>query len=222
MKIGVGDPLRRAIDNSALSLNALGKRSRLNPSSLSRFVREERDLRLSSAWKIADTLNLDLTLIRFLRNAATVTEELEEVVLGAGEQIKVIGSKSRHEPYLAAIETAVKGGSVWYDRLLCGKDISHQLHTHLRRLIDHPKVTVRTTKKPYFGNLTVTDHDCVLVLPAPQVNEFYGIRFTGHTQSLRFSDYFSTVFQAYKEASDQVQDEARLRGLCEKECPERI
>ena len=206
----IDEALREAIRSDSRSLNALSKECHVHPSALSRFVREKRDLRLSSAARVVDALGLDLTLVRFLPDPVAVDAELVSVGSSANEEIKSIGGKSRNVPYLEAIETAVRDRSATYERLITGTSITHYLHSHLDRLLGTPGVKIRATDREYFNHLTVTEYECLMFLPGVEEDHFYGLRFKGHIHSRRFGSYFSNVF----ERSDKVRDPTQLTDLC--------
>lgn len=211
----IDNALREAIENSGRSLNALSKVCHVHVSALARFKKGERDLRLSSAAKVVEALGFDFTLTRFLWSAATISAELEDMVKTTGNKIKVIGTRSRLTSYLSSIETAVEDRSVFYYRLLAGPSITHELHEHLSRLLDSPKVMIRRTPAAYFSHLTITDDECLLLLPAAQRDYLHGMRFSGYAHSLRFSDYFWEVFDTFSREEDQVGNEKTLSDLCE-------
>lgn len=206
------------------SLNALSRESGVPLSSLSRFVNERRDIRLLSASKLIDTLGLDLTLIRFLREPGGVDAALESAVADAVEYINAVGGRARSEPYLRAIETAVTERNVSYARLVTGcpspfrpgSGISHAMHEHLQRLRDAPsrRVRIRQTQKDYFTHLTVTDRECVILLPAGSTESYFGVRLTGYSHSLGFSLYFSEIFGAHDDEAGRLGKDESLAELC--------
>ena len=64
----IDEELRQAINNSDESLRSLASRAGVEASSVVRFVRGERDLRLQIAARIAEALNLHLKPKRLLKS----------------------------------------------------------------------------------------------------------------------------------------------------------
>lgn len=57
----IADQLRDAIERSQMTHYALGKLSGVTPEQIDRFMRQERDLRLETAAKLARALGMRLT-----------------------------------------------------------------------------------------------------------------------------------------------------------------
>lgn len=227
----IDNVLREAVRRSGRSLNTLSRESGVPLSSLSRFVNESRDIRLLSAGKLIDALGLDLTLIQLLREPARVDAALEEIIQDAKQHISAVGNRSWNREYLRAIETAVTKRSVAYSRLLTGYTIGHVMHEHLRRLLQSPcpRVRVRkTTDLRYkdaasdssarmtserIPHMTVTDLECVILLPTASSRSYFGLRLTGYAHALGFNQFFSELFGAYDNEQNRV-DQATLSELC--------
>ena len=205
--------LRSAIRSSGKNLTRIAEESQVTLSSLWRFAEERSDLRLSSASRVAQVLGLDV--VRYLPDPGTVNKELELIANRTKERIEVIGARSRRKPYLAAIEAAVIDRSVSYRRLLAGRYITHELHEHLSKLIDLPNVAFRTTPTEHLSYFTVTDNECLMLLPALRSDEFYGMWFGGPVHSGRFARYFWAIFGAHNSDFSQVRTEGDLITLCE-------
>lgn len=60
----IGDTLRKAIEDSGLSINALSKLSKIPQPTLHKFFVDRRDLRISNADKLAAIFNLSLQPIK--------------------------------------------------------------------------------------------------------------------------------------------------------------
>ena len=211
----IDNVLRDALERSGKTLSQLAKEARVEPASLSRFMSEQREVTLETAGKLIEALGLDLTLVKFLRTREAVHLALEQMISQTREQIRVVGGKSRGKQYLEAIERAVTERSISYHRLLTGPDITHELHEHLAELLGSPVVQIRTAGKVYFGHMTITDRDSLLLLPSARKEDFFALRFSGYVHSVRFTEYFSELFNVYGTKSDRVEDMSTLARLCD-------
>ena len=79
------DLLRRAIQKSGQSLNQLSKACGVDRSRLSRFLRGERDLTLTAAGRVCETLGITLSVP-------------PEIDVAAGEPTKPAPKKARGKP----------------------------------------------------------------------------------------------------------------------------
>lgn len=173
----------------------------------------ERKRRLDTIQNTLDNIVTTYTLgVQYLDDAESVTTELERIVRQADETVMALGAKSRAVRYLKAIENAVAQRAIIYYRLLDGDDITHELHEHLQRLVKAPNVQIAWTPKERFGHLTVTEHECVIVFPAPYRNKLSGLRLPGDMNSRRYTQYFLEAFSE----SLPIRTERSIEILCEK------
>jgi hypothetical protein len=153
---------------------------------------------------------------QYLEDSRTVIGELERIARRADETIMSLGSKSSASGYLNAINEAIHQRDVIYYRLISGTHITHELHEHLRSVVHTANVQMAWTPKEKFGNLTVTEQECILVFPAPYQNQFSGLRLPGETNSRRYIQYFLEAFSK----SFPVRTERSLEVMCEKCSPD--
>jgi hypothetical protein len=173
----------------------------------------ERKRRLDTIQNTLDNI-IDTYILgaQYLDDSESVTTELERVVRQADEIVMALGARSRAVSYLKAIESAVSQRSVIYYRLLDSTDITHELHEHLQTLVHAPNVHIAWTPKEKFGNLTVTEHECVIAFPAPYRNKLSGLRLPGDTNSRRYTQYFLEVFSE----GLPIRTEHSIEILCER------
>lgn len=173
----------------------------------------ERKKRLEAIQATLDSIVTSHTLgVQYLENAEAVAAELERIVRQAGDSIMALGAKSTITEYLDAIELSVMHRSIIYYRLLDRTDATHELHEHLKRLVHAPNVQIGWTPREKYGNLTVTEQDCVMVFPAPYKNKFSGLRLPGQANSRRYTQYFLEAFSK----SLPLRTERSIELLCEK------
>lgn len=146
---------------------------------------------------------------RYLDDERAVVPELERAVSEANETIMALGAKSRASDYLEKIEEAVKQRDAIYYRLIDGTFIPHELHEHLERVIASPNVQISWTPREKFGNLTVTENECIIAFPAPYL-KFSGLLLPGQVNSRRYTQYF---LEAFSKALP-VRTEKALQALC--------
>lgn len=151
---------------------------------------------------------------RYLDDEKTVVPELERVVQEANETIMALGAKSRASDYLRKIEEAIEQRHTIYYRLIDGTYIPHKLHEHLQRVVANPNVQISWTPREKFGNLTVTENECIIVFPAPYL-KFSGLLLPGETNSRRYTQYF---LEAFSKALP-VRTERAIEVLCDKCSP---
>lgn len=173
----------------------------------------ERRQRLDAIQNALDTIITTYALgVQYLDDMESVSNALERAVRQADEIIMALGSRSRTVSYLKAIEGAVLHHSIIYYRLLDGADITHELHEHLISVLRAPNVQIAWTPKEKFGNLTVTDHECIIAFPAPYRNKLSGLRLPGDANSRRYTQYF---LEAFSEGLP-IRTEKAIEVLCEK------
>ncbi len=155
----------------------------------------ERRTHLDRIQETLDSLISSYTFgAQYLEDAETVVMQMERVTRRANESIMALGSKSRAIDYLKTIEEAVKHRKVIHYRLLDGTYIRHELHDHLINVIAEPNVNIAWTYREKFGNLVVTENECVLAFPAPYLNKFSGLWLPGESNSRRYTQYFLEVY----------------------------
>jgi hypothetical protein len=173
----------------------------------------DRKSRLETIQATLDNIVATYSLgVQYLDNAEAVITELERTVRQAGESIMALGAKSTATGYLEAIEMAVSQRSIIYYRLLDRLDTTHELHEHLKKLIHTPNVQIGWTPREKYGNLTVTEHECVIVFPAPYKNKFSGLRLPGQANSRRYIQHFLEAFSK----GIPLRTERSIELLCEK------
>ena len=174
----------------------------------------ERKSRLERIQNTLDSILSTYALgAQYLEDFESVMLELERAVRQANENIMALGARSRSPDYLNAIQDAVLRRHVTYYRLIDGPDVAHELHGHLRALIHVSNVHTAWTPKEKFGNLTVTDQECIIAFPAPYRGKLSGLRLPGETNSRRYSLYFLEAFRG----SLAVRTEHSIEAMCE-EC----
>lgn len=152
---------------------------------------------------------------RYLENKQAVDLELERVVRQADENIMALGGKSRVSNYLNAIEKAVSQRSVIYHRLVNGADIPHELHEHLVKMVKAPNVQIAWTGRENFVPMTVTENECIIILPTPYRDKYSGLSLPGQSNSRRYiHDFFETFFKGIPLRKEKV-----IEILCEKCSP---
>jgi hypothetical protein len=154
--------------------------------------------------------------VQYLPDAESVTSELDRIVRQADECIMALGAKSRAKNYLDSIEDAIENRDVVYHRLINGTYIPHELHEHLREILEDSNVQISWTPREKFGNMTVTERGCILVFPAPYRNRFSGLRLPGETNSRKYTQYFLEVFSR----GLPIRTERSIEILCEKCSPQ--
>lgn len=147
---------------------------------------------------------------QYLDDAGAVIPQLERITRKADEIIMALGAKSRASNYLFLIKEAVFQRNVIHYRLIDGEYIPHALHEHLIEIIKSPIVQLAWTPKEKFGNLLLTENECVIVLPAPYIDKFSGILLPGERNSRRFTHYFLEAFSK----SLPVRTEKAIEVLC--------
>ena len=152
----------------------------------------------------------------YLEDMKSVGIALEKLARQADESIMALGSRSRGVKYLENIENAVANRNVIYYRLIDGAEITHELCVHLKKVIHSANVQIAWTHKEKFGNLTVSDKDCVIAFPAPYKNQLSGLQLPGETNSRRYSQYFLEAFSK----SILIRTEKGIESLCEKCAPQ--
>ncbi|HLO14009.1 MAG TPA: hypothetical protein VK206_04210 [Anaerolineales bacterium] len=152
---------------------------------------------------------------QYLEDMESVGTALEKLARSADECIMALGSRSQNSTYLANIENAVIGRNVLYYRLIDSSEITHELHIHLKKVIVDANVQVAWTPKEKFGNLTVSDKDCVIAFPAPYKNQLSGLHLPGETNSRRYSQFFLEAFSK----GITLKTEKGIEALCEKCSP---
>lgn len=131
---------------------------------------------------------------QYLEDAVAVVSQIERAVRNAEENIMAVGAKSRAVNYLNAIEDNVLTKRTSYYRLLDGEYITHELHEHLKKLFPISNVHIGWTPREKFGNLVVTDKECILVFPGTNIERFSGLWLPGQTNSRRYNHYFLESF----------------------------
>jgi hypothetical protein len=176
----------------------------------------ERAIRLDTIQATLDSiLSKYMIGVQYLENLESVVSELERVARQADENIMALGARSTAPRYLEAIQDAVQRRKVIYYRLIDGTHIAHQLHEHLRIMLQSENVRIAWTPKEKFGNLTVTEDECIIAFPAPYRHKLSGLRLPGETNSRRWTQYFLEVFSQ----SQTISEEQSIEILCEKCSP---
>lgn len=147
---------------------------------------------------------------QYLETIQAVNTALERSIRQADETVMAMGSRSKAVKYLASIQDAIAERSIRYYRLLEGPEITHELCEHLRSVLPNDGVEIMWTHKEKFGNLTVTEHECIIAFPAPHENELSGLRLPGETNSRRYTRYFRDVFPK----GLQVRTAKSVEALC--------
>jgi len=177
----------------------------------------ERKSRLDAIQNTLDDIVSSSVLgTQYLEESSTVVGELVRIVRHADETVMSLGSKSTASEYLRAIKEAIQQRDVFYYRLISGTHITHELHEHLSSVVHSANVQIAWTPKEKFGNLTVTEQQCILVFPAPYENQFSGLRLPGETNSRRYIQYFLEAFSK----SLPVRTDRSLEVMCEKCSPD--
>lgn len=171
----------------------------------------ERKTHLEKIQNTLDSLIASYTFgTQYLENANLVTTQIERATRRANETILSLGSKSRASAYLQSIETAVVERKVIHYRLLDGLYIRHELHEHLERILNASNVNIAWNPREKFGNLVVTENECILAFPAPYMDKFSGLLLPGENNSRRYSQYF---LEAYSQ-SFPVRTKKAIASLC--------
>lgn len=160
-----------------------------------------------------DNIVTSFTLgVQHLDRPDLVFQELTKSVREAEIYILAIGGRSSNIDYLNAIETKVSQGPITYHRLIAGPEITHELHEHLARLLPNTRVFIAWTHKEKFGNLTVTDHQCIFAFPAPVKDQLTGLLLPRDDDSKRYSQYFHAAYHN----CPTIHTERPLAALCER------
>ncbi|MCO5194535.1 MAG: hypothetical protein M9928_22855 [Anaerolineae bacterium] len=154
--------------------------------------------------------------VQYLENAASVRSELEKAISRADDNVLSLGAKSQASEYLEAISEAIQKRQVIYHRLLNDSHIPHELHKHLQDVIDETDVQIGWTPKTKFANMTITEHESIIVLPAPSSDKFSAIKLPGKLNSHRYKRYF---FEAFDQ-SISIRTDKGVEILCEECSPD--
>lgn len=155
----------------------------------------ERRTRLAHIEKLIEqTANSAALGVQYLDDGTLVVNELQATVRSANEYIMAVGGRSTATVYLDLITARVEEDGLQYYRLLTGDHITHDLHLHLKRLIESPQVRVAWAHSEKYRSFTASEQQTVVVLPTPYRNKFAGIRLPGERNALLHSQYFLETF----------------------------
>jgi hypothetical protein len=149
---------------------------------------------------------------QYLENRDLVYGELEQLVRSSNESIMALGVRAEAESYFNEIYNAISTRGVIYHRILDGMDINCNLHKHLLELIKlDENVQIVWIPKEKYGNITITEHGCIIAFPAPYKYKLSGLKLPGEKISRMYTQYFMEI---YKECIP-IQTERSLETLCE-------
>ena len=175
----------------------------------------ERRTYLSSIQSRLDTILNNYSMgVHYLEDEKLVASELTKAVRGAEQRIRAIGAKSEIIAYLKEIESAVLRRGVSYYRLINGTHIRHTLHQHLSRLLKDSSGLVRIawSDRNNLVSMTVTENECVIILPSTDREKYAGLRLPSQTSDT-YTEHFMSTFSA---GTIELHLEGQLEALCEK------
>ena len=152
----------------------------------------------------------------YISDTKKVLIQLQKTSEEATDTLMAIGSNSSAKTYLSNIEDQVKNGNLAYYRLLDGCFITHELHDHLEKIIENEHVHIAWTEREKFGNLVVTENDCIIAFPTSREDKFSALRLPGSKNSRLYTQYF---LEAYSGCQRLTRKES-LSTLCRDCSPE--
>jgi hypothetical protein len=164
--------------------------------------------------RLNQTLERRLPAVEYLETRVEVELENYRLVEKAREVIVATGGKSRAHDYLAKIEDKCRSEEVTYWRLLFEEQsITHEMCSHLRRLLSLSNFVVAVSREDGLGNLVVTEQGMILALPMPGHGGLVGISIPSTAAARKTFRYLMTVYPSAK----RLMNETEITALCE-EC----
>jgi hypothetical protein len=163
---------------------------------------------------IADNYNIG---VRYLEDERIVASELTDAIRRANHRIRASGAKSEITNYLKEIERAASERHVSYYRLINGTYIRHTLHLHLVKIlkVSNPDIGIAWIARDNLVSMTVTDNECIIILPSPDREKYSGLRLPTETNS-SYIEYFMKMFST---KATLLCTEEQIKVLCEKCSP---